>query len=334
MRKQIPVIIDVDTGIDDAVALMLACKDKKLNPLLVVTCHGNTVVENITQNTLDVLDMLGEKQIPVAQGMKKALVKDRWHVFAHGTDGMGGYKMENSEVSKISSSALESTHNLINTYPEPITYICVAPSTNLAKLLSVYPEDAGKIKEAVIMAASNQSPKKSELPYREFNASVDPEAMEVVIASPVKKVFVTMEMGHTAYLDWQDVYKTKNTNAVGNTLEQIYRGYHDGHVKNGVATHDGCAVAYVAHPEMFEVLPANIHVNYYKEYKTGVAVVDYNKHPNCMVTTKVDVAKFKKMYFKCLKKCHGTNSTISKVIKGIKASEANQYKNWQKGLER
>lgn len=302
MAKKIPVILDVDTGIDDAVSVLIALKSKKLAVKLIVTCHGNTTLENITDNTLDVLAVLGHGDIPVAQGMANALVRDRSHEFAHGIDGLGGYEID-SGLSVVSDSALEATHKLLQNVTEPVTYICVAPVTNLANLLKHYPEDVKKIKEAVIMSGSNEPVKEGKLPYREFNASVDPEATELVLKSPVKKVFISMEMGHTAYLDWHDVYKTKNLNEFGSILEKIYRSYKDYHVQNGIATHDGCAVAYVIDPDMFEVVPAHVFVKYYKEFDSGIAVVDYKKTPNVIMTTKVNVSRFKKLYFQSLRKC-------------------------------
>lgn len=301
--KKIPVVLDVDTGIDDAVSVMLALKSKKLDVKLITTCHGNTSIENITRNTLTVLATLNIKDVPVAKGMAGALVKDRSHEFAHGVDGLGGYNLENHDLKILDVSALEATHDLLSKTDEPITYICVSPVTNLANLLKTYPEDTKKLEKVVLMAGSNEPVKEGELPYREFNASVDPEAMEIVLSSPVKKVFVSMEMGHTAYLDWQDVYKTKKTNAFGEILEKIYRNYNDYHVKNGIATHDGCAIAYVINPDMFDLVPAHVEVKYYKEHGTGVGVVDYKKTPNCLITTKVNIKKFKKLYFDCLKLC-------------------------------
>ena len=302
MKNKIPVILDVDTGIDDAVSIMLALKSKNLDVKLIVTCHGNTTIEEITDNTLDILATLGYKDIPVAKGLSGALVKDRSHRFAHGIDGLGGYEIE-SNLSEIKENALEATHKLLNECDQKVTYICVAPISNLANLLKTYPEDANKISKAVIMSASNEPVKEGELPYREFNASVDPEGLEIVLQSKIQKVFVTMEMGHTAYLDWQDVYKTKHTNEFGAILEKIYRSYKDYHVKNGIATHDGCAVAYAIDPTMLTCKQANVSVKYYKEYGTGVAVVDYLKSPNAIVTTSINIPKFKKLYFKSLKKC-------------------------------
>lgn len=299
--KKIPVVLDVDTGIDDAVSIMLALKSRKLDVKLITTCHGNAPLDAITDNTLDVLATIGEN-VPVAQGTRYALEKNREHEFAHGVDGLGGYEIE-SGLEPLSVPAVEAVHNLLANCSEPITYICVAPVTNLAKLIITYPEDIKKIKEAVIMLGSNQPLKEGEVPYKEFNASVDPEACEVVINSPLKKVIISMEMGHTAYLDWQDVYKTKHTNDFGEVLEKIYRQYNDYHVRNGIATHDGTAVAYVINPDMFELVPAHISVQYFKELKSGVAVVDYHKTPNVIITKSIDIKKFKKMYFDSLKKC-------------------------------
>ena len=303
MQKSIPVIMDVDTGIDDAVAIVMAIKHPKIDVKLVLTCHGNTTIKNITKNTLTMLATLGATHIPVAEGMASPLLIKRPHVSAHGADGLGGYEYKNPGLNLLKISALEATHEILSKAGEPITYVCLAPSTNIAKLLQTYPEDAKKIKELILMVGSNVPVKDGEVPYKEFNASVDPEALEIVIKSGVKITIVSMEMGHTAYLDWQDVYKTKQTNAFGELLESIYRSYKDYHVTNGIATHDGCAVAYLIDKSMFETKPAHMQVKFFKELGSGVGVVDYEQEPNVIITTKVDIKKFKKLYFKILKKC-------------------------------
>jgi len=303
MNKKIPVILDVDTGIDDGVAIIMAAKCPKLDIKLVVTCHGNTTIKNITKNTLFILEKLKRFDIPVAEGMASPLLIKRPHVSAHGADGMGGYEYENPGFDILKESALEATHRILSSSDEKFTYICLAPSTNVAKLIKKYPQDVDKIKELVIMVGSNEPVKEGEVPYKEFNASVDPEALDLVLSSNLKKTIVSMEMGHTAYLNWKDVYKTEKTNAFGEMLENIFRGYKDYHVRNGIATHDGCAAAYVIDPSIFETKPAHMQVKYFEKLGSGVGVIDYEEKPNVTVTTKVDVKKFKKLYFKTLKKC-------------------------------
>ncbi|MBQ8468210.1 MAG: nucleoside hydrolase [Clostridia bacterium] len=303
MRKKIPVILDVDTGIDDGVAIILAAKCPKIDIKLVVTCHGNTTIKNITKNTLFILEKLKRFDIPVAEGMASPLLIKRPHVSAHGADGLGGYQYENPGFDLLKESALEATHKILSESQEKITYICLAPSTNIANLLKEHPEDADKIQEIVIMVGSNEPVKDGETPYKEFNASVDPEALSLVLDSKIKKTIVSMEMGHTAYLNWKDVYKTEKTNAFGEMLENIFRGYKDYHVRNGIATHDGCTVAYVIDPTMFETREGHMQVRFFEKLGSGVGVIDYDKTPNVTITTKINIKKFKKLYFKTLKKC-------------------------------
>ena len=301
MHKKIPVILDVDTGIEDAVSIMIALKSKKLDVKLINTCSGNTTLNNVVDNTLDILCALRESKISVAKGAEQSLSEANEHVSAHGADGLGGWEIK-SGLKPLKTNAIESTHEILKNATEPITYICLAPLTNLANLISAYPEDVGKIKEVVLMIASNQQLQKNELPYREFNVAIDPIACDIVLKSDLKKVVVSMEMGHTAYLEWQEVYKTKQTNNFGETLEKMYRKYNDFHVKNGIATHDGCAVAYVVNPELFELKPACLKIKNFSEDNIGRAVVDYSASPNVTITTGVNVKKFKKLYFDCLKR--------------------------------
>ena len=128
MGKKIPVILDVDTGIDDAVSMVMALKNKKLDVKLIVTCHGNAPLEAITDNTLDILATINSTDIPVAVGLADALVRNREHEFAHGVDGLGDYEV-NSGISAINKPALQATHELLQQSTQPVMYICVAPVT-------------------------------------------------------------------------------------------------------------------------------------------------------------------------------------------------------------
>ena len=86
----IPVILDVDTGIDDALALLLAAKSPALDLLAVSCVSGNAGVDQVVRNTLKVLDAAGATDVPVARGADRPLLeppRDARHV--HGDDGMG-----------------------------------------------------------------------------------------------------------------------------------------------------------------------------------------------------------------------------------------------------
>lgn len=302
-KDKIPVIINCDTGIDDAVAFMFAVKSEKLDIKLVTTDIGNVNTVRAARNTINILDLVDSEPVPVCAGDGKYFVKMRPKFSAHGDGGLGTYSFD-KDVGKIDDGdAVDKIYETLKASPKKITIISICPLTNIAKLFTRYPDSKDMIERLVIMAGTVEEIKKGDMPYPEFNVATDPEAGEVVFKSKVKIDIVPMEMGHTAYLTYEDVFKTKLTNYTGSVLEKIFRGYKDRHVKNGVATHDGCAVAYVTDPDIFETKPVYAEVKYYKSIDSGVLTMDFNKEPNCTTCTKVDVQKFIKLYYKYLKKC-------------------------------
>lgn len=227
----IPAIFNCDTGIDDAVAILLAVKSKKLDIKLIVTDVGNVCPPKSAQNTCNILDLIGAPNIPVVAGDGKCLEKERPRVAVHGNGGLGEYKFTQKNYKPIRADAIDMMREKIEGCEKNVTIICLSPATNIAKLLLKYPEVKEKIERIVFMVGSNVPVGEGELPYMEFNCATDPEAVQVVLDSKIKLDIVPMEMGHTAYLDWQDVFKTKNMNMTGSVLEFVYRSYRDFHVK-------------------------------------------------------------------------------------------------------
>ncbi len=300
---KIPVIINCDTGIDDAVAIMMAVKSQKLDIKLITTDVGNTDTVQSAINSLHILDLVGAEQIAVCAGDGKCLEKNRPRPSVHGNTGLGEFEYENIRRRLLLVDAVDAIYDALKNSEEKVTIICMSPSTNIAKLLKKY-ADAGKyIERIVYMAGTIDETDKSQMPYPEFNVACDPEAGEVVINSGVPIEIVPMEMGHNAYLTWQEVFKTKITNNVGRVMEIMFRSYKDRHVKNGIAMHDGCAIAYVTNPELFEIRPVHLSVKYFDAIKTGVLTMNFGKAPNAITCVDMDIKRFKKLYFKCLKKC-------------------------------
>ncbi|MBQ8426042.1 MAG: nucleoside hydrolase [Clostridia bacterium] len=302
-NKQIPVIINCDTGIDDAVALMIGVKSNKLDIRLIVTDLGNVDTTQSAINTLNVLELINAPEIPVCAGDGRCYKKERKRVSVHGNDGLGGYKFGKNPRKILKGDGVEEMYKTLMSSDEKITIISLAPSSNIAKLISSHPDCKEKIERFVIMVGTIEETPEGEIPYPEFNCSGDPEACEYILNIGIPFEIVPMEMGHTAYLTWQEVFKTKNTNFVGEALEFIYRSYRDRHVKNGIATHDGCAIAYVTNPELFKTKPVNAEVVYYDSIGTGVMTMDFNKDSNAITCFEMDIPKFKKLYFSTLKQC-------------------------------
>ena len=301
--EKIPVIINCDTGIDDAVALMMAVKSEKFDIRLITTDVGNVGPKQSALNCNDILELIGGPEVSVCAGDGKCLTREREHVSVHGKTGLGEYKFPKNSRKLLDEDVVEVLNKTIMESNEKITILCVSPTTNLAKLFQKYPESKKNIEKIVIMAGSIEPTPKGVAPYPEFNVSVDPEAAEIVFGAGVPMEIVPMEMGHTAYLDWQEVFKTKNLNFVGSVFEVMFRSYKDRHVKNGIAMHDGAAVAYMTNPELFKVSPVHTDIEYFESVDTGVMTMDFKKKPNAITCTEINIKKFKKLYFDLLKKC-------------------------------
>ena len=95
MINKKPVLIDCDTGIDDAIALTIAAVADNIDILAVTTVAGNTTVDNSTRNTCNVLHLLGRDDIPVARGASKPLTRELVTAGSvHGKSGLRGWTFE------------------------------------------------------------------------------------------------------------------------------------------------------------------------------------------------------------------------------------------------
>ena len=153
MPIPIPLVIDTDPGIDDALAILLALASPEVDLRLVTTVHGNVEVAQTTENALRVLHLAGRSDVPVAAGAAASLVHPQperaGHV--HGAAGLGGVELPLSPAAADPRPAVVALADLLTTSPEPVTVAAVGPLTNLALLLRVFPEAAARIGRLVVM---------------------------------------------------------------------------------------------------------------------------------------------------------------------------------------
>ena len=299
MKKS--VILDVDTGIDDAVAIAMAVYSSKLKVELITTIAGNLSVNEVTKNTLNLLDYIGKPNIPVAIGANKPLEREKDNsIQAHGKKGLGRFKFPKHDLRPLKTNAVEKMHEIIGKSKEQIVIIALGPLTNVAQLLRTYPEDMEKIEYILVSGGLLHDSKKN--PYIGFNVMQDPEAAKYVLKSGERIIICPSNHGHEAFLNYDDIEKTRTTNRTGEMLEYIFRSYKDRHVKDGAATHDPCAVTFVSNPEIFDTQDMYVHIRFIESKQTGVIDFDATKTPNMQVATGIHVKKFKKIFFDTLKK--------------------------------
>ncbi len=182
-RDRIPVILDVDTGVDDACAILLAALHPSLD-LRAITCvGGNAPVDAVVSNTLIALDAADRRDVPVARGAERPLLEvpvDARHV--HGEDGMGDLGWARSDRGTDPRHAVELLRDLCREAQSagaPLTIVPLAPLTNIALLLRTYPDVAPGISEIVFMGGSAHSGNATA--SAEFNVFHDPEAAAIAL---------------------------------------------------------------------------------------------------------------------------------------------------------
>ena len=175
-----PVVLDVDTGVDDACALLLAARHPDLDLLAVSCVGGNAPLDLVVANTLTVLEAAGRDDVPVAAGSARPLLeaaRDARHV--HGEDGLGDLDWPKSTRRPDPRHAVELLRDVIRDAPEPVTLVTLAPLTNIALLLRTYPDVAAGLGDIVVMGgAANVG---NATASAEFNVFHDPEAAAIVL---------------------------------------------------------------------------------------------------------------------------------------------------------
>jgi pyrimidine-specific ribonucleoside hydrolase len=244
-----PIIIDTDPGVDDAVAIILALASPEIELRAVTTVFGNVALDATTTNAGRVLALCDRSDIPIAAGAARPLVHaqreraESWH----GGDGLGGRAaaLPAPAAAPDTRGAVEALAAALRASMEPVTLVPIGPLTNIALLLAVHPELAGRIARIVWMGGSLGAGNTSAL--AEFNAHCDPEAAHRVLTQadvPVTMVPLDLTLRCPAGADWIDALAATGPRC-GALAEVIthYRAAFRAHYGiDAVAVHDAVAV--------------------------------------------------------------------------------------------
>ena len=244
-------ILDVDTGVDDAFAVLFAALHPDIN-LLGITCvDGNTNVDQVVANTLKVLDAAGAGDIPVARGAVRPLLGvSQYAEYVHGADGMGDLGIAPSTRKVDPRSAVELLRDLIEGSKDPVTLVPVAPLTNIALFLRAFPESAKKIHRIVLMGGSASAGNATAA--AEFNVWHDPEAAAIVFQSGVPITMYGLDVFMRPGITSEEALALKNSSTpaaqfAGSLIEAFIERLHISPITLG----DYGAVAAAIHPELF-----------------------------------------------------------------------------------
>ena len=181
-KKPVKIILDMDPGHDDAVAMMLAWAHPRIDLQAITVVAGNQTLEKTARNALNVATALGVTGVPVAAGMSGPMV--RRQVIAddiHGITGLDGPSFGEPTVSLDSRHAVQLIIEILMSSSGDVTLVPTGPLSNIAMAMRLEPRIIEKIERIVLMGGSYQLGNIT--PAAEFNIFADPEAAHVVFSS-------------------------------------------------------------------------------------------------------------------------------------------------------
>ncbi len=294
--NRIPVIMDVDTGLDDALAILMASSCDTIALLGIACVNGNVGVEDTYRNTRFIAKLLDLK-MPISRGAAYPMINKILHAKeAHGSTGLGTLKVE-MEAEKHVLAASAMYVKLLSEALDPVTIIATGPLTNLAHLLVNHPELKDKIKAISFMGGSLGGGNVT--PTAEFNAYVDPEALDIVLTSGIPLTMVGLELTTNVRIKAEDVLKViKEPNANQKIFIDFLDFYAQAASKKGEhrggALHDSLAVIAVVQAELFESELKSIIVDHSKTDKRG-QTREEGEFKNVNLLTSVDPKRIHKL---------------------------------------
>ncbi|MED4696821.1 nucleoside hydrolase [Peribacillus frigoritolerans] len=194
-------IIDTDTGSDDAVALIMALKSTNFKVEAITTVCGNVPVELATKNALMTIEVANGQKPPLYVGAGKPLMRDLvTAVNVHGEDGMGDCNLINPTLLPETKHAVDAILEIIENNPGEIEIVTIGPVTNIALAILKAPETMKKVKRIYSMGTAGFGPGNT-TPVAEFNVYVDAEAYSIMMKSgiPISIIGFDICLGEAAW---------------------------------------------------------------------------------------------------------------------------------------
>jgi pyrimidine-specific ribonucleoside hydrolase len=302
-----PIILDVDPGHDDAVAIKLACGAPALELLAVTTVAGNVPLEKTTRNALRVLSLIGRPNIPVAAGAAAPLVRPlRTAEDIHGESGLEGPEIPDASFEPDERGATRLMADAVRGSPGPVTLVPVGPLTNVALFLREYPELKDRVARISLMGGSIGLGNTT--PAAEFNVYVDPEAAREVFESGLPITMSGLDVTHQAGAGPAERERLRALGRVGclvaELLEFFAATYESIYGFDAPPLHDAVAVAAVLEPALLETRPMRVDVECESELTRGETVCDFygvtGKRPNAEVGVRLDREGFFDLLYRSL----------------------------------
>jgi len=252
-------LIDCDPGIDDALALLLACGAPELNLIGVTTVAGNRSVEMTADNACRVLDLAGRHDVPVHAGCSHAITMPQARTnTVHGEDGLGGVELPRGRGA-TGQHAVDVIEQALSSGPAgSLTLVAIGPLTNLALAEIKRPGLLKRARRVLVMGGAAFCDGNI-TPSAEFNFHADALAAQVVLGSGAELLLFGLDVTRQAGMpaDWVDALGDLG-NRCGPVARDLIRGFR----RDKPLLHDTCPVAWLIAPQLFGAERCRVEVDW------------------------------------------------------------------------
>lgn len=323
---RIPVFADVDTGVDDAMALVYLLASPEADLVGIASTAGNIGVDHVCRNNIGLLELCGARSIPVSRGADGPVASSlRTAEDTHGPEGLGYAQLPPSEMTLTEYDAAEAWVRAARAHPGQLVGVAVGPLTNLALALRAEPALPTLLRRLVIMGGAFDY-RGNTTAVAEWNVSVDPEAAAEVftgwsaagLAPPIvlglnltEHIALTPALlsrlavaagSPTAGMSVLDARGTRSAaaNPLIRVLEDALRFYFEFHFDQGEGylahLHDPLAAAVALDPDLVQCRSTTVDVELVGRLTRGMTIADWNgrwgRPPNALVGIGVDAGAF------------------------------------------
>lgn len=306
--KKIPLIIDCDPGLDDAVALILAGKDERIDLKAVTVVGGNQTLDIVGRNALRLLSLTGV-DVPVAYGFAGPMVRELAKApRVHGEDGIQGVVVAESGLEASELHAIDLMTKILNESEERVTIVTLGPLTNIGMLLKHSPQLKEKIERISLMGGAINGGNRTCV--AEFNIYVDPEAASIVFNSGIPLTMSGLDVTRKAILLTKEIKELREidnevSRVLVNILDKI-KDFQGSTEEDGCYLHDPVALIAASHPEIIKTKSLRVDIELEGKFTTGMTVANtdarFNQYPNADVGFEIDREAFSKLIIEAVRK--------------------------------
>lgn len=255
----IRLVFDCDPGIDDALALLLACGSPQFEMLGVTSVAGNRPAHITTANACRLLGLAGRDDVTVYGGASRPLAQAQARCnLVHGEDGLGGVPLPAGRPPAAEHASDFIARTLITEPAGSVTLVAVGPLTNLALAEIKHPGVLRRARSLVVMGGAAFRPG-NVTPSAEFNFYADPLAAQTVMDSGSEVHMFGLDVTSKALMSeaWIAALGELGTRA-GRVAHDMLRAY----AQQDPLLHDACPVAWLLEPTLFAGEPCAVTVDW------------------------------------------------------------------------